>query len=514
MAKTTKKNKQARITKLVELLSKDLFEREEIIAVSLLVSLTKQSIFFLGPPGTAKSLIARRLSSAFSDVKHFEYLMQKFSTPEEIFGPVSIKQLKKDNFKRKTENFLPTTHVAFLDEIWKSNPAILNTLLTIINERVFRNGAEEEKVPLKTLIAASNETPPHGQGLEALYDRFVARLFVSPIKDKNNFELLLDKHSIDTFIKIPNNLRISFDDWKRWRLELEDVKLSKETLNIIHTIRIKLEKKSEELDVYVSDRRWQKIALVLKAAAYFCDREETNIVDILLLRHCLWTTEDNREKVIKIVEDTVKRNGFFLSDNLAELDREKNKLEKEVQQELYYTQDVYKTKKINEDEFFTVKIKIPNNYNDEYKIFYILKDKFKSVGEFNPVDDSGNGLDSIKCDFEKTGTCKISIKRPGYHLWNEVGSFTPEIIFHKGDKKEGVNERLVKALNQTLEDLISKFNNSITEVEAYLKKTKEEVDTPFVPESIQDIAIGAIKDLLQNLKQRKQDCRRIKNLAK
>ena len=118
-----------RITKIVEILNKGIHEREETIAVSFLAALSGQNIFLFGPPGTAKSLIARRLSHAFETNSYFEYLMHRFSTPEEVFGPVSITELKKDNFVRKTEGFLPQSDFAFLDEIWKSSPSILNTLL-------------------------------------------------------------------------------------------------------------------------------------------------------------------------------------------------------------------------------------------------------------------------------------------------------------------------------------------------------------------------------------------------
>jgi len=181
-------NLKARITAIIENLNQGIHERNEVIAVSFLAAFSDQNIFLFGPPGTAKSLIARRLSHAFETTHYFEYLMQRFSTPEEVFGPVSITELKKDNYKRKTKGFLPQSDFAFLDEIWKSSPAILNTLLTIINEKLFRNGTETESVPLKALIAASNETPPQGQGLEALYDRFLVRLYIPPMEGKEKFE--------------------------------------------------------------------------------------------------------------------------------------------------------------------------------------------------------------------------------------------------------------------------------------------------------------------------------------
>ena len=133
---------QKRIGDLVASVSAGMFEREEIIAVSLLGALCGQNTFYTGH---GQSLISRRIACAFEQPTYFEYLMNRFSTPEEVFGPVSIKALKEDRYIRKTDSYLPKADFAFLDEIWKSSPAILNTLLTLINEHVFRNGEAIEK---------------------------------------------------------------------------------------------------------------------------------------------------------------------------------------------------------------------------------------------------------------------------------------------------------------------------------------------------------------------------------
>ena len=212
-----------KIEKILAELSVGLFEREECLKLVLLSMFAGKSIFLYGPPGTAKSMIARRASLAFDTLGNsripnenstensripsensripnknkgfFAYLMNRFSTPEEIFGPIDIAELKKNNLTRKTDGYLPTAHFAFLDEIWKSSPAILNTLLTIINERIYRDGNTDVKVPLKGIVCASNEFPPANQGLEALYDRMILRYHVKPLENKENFLNLVSNES-------------------------------------------------------------------------------------------------------------------------------------------------------------------------------------------------------------------------------------------------------------------------------------------------------------------------------
>ena len=169
-----------RIKNLLQQLNERVYEKEHVIALSLLSAIAGESIFLLGPPGVAKSMVARRLKLAFMDACAFEYLMSRFSTPDEIFGPVSISKLKdEDTYERRVDGYLPTADVVFLDEIWKAGPAIQNALLTVINEKIYRNGQYSIRVPLKGLIAASNELPSIGQGLEALWDRFLVRLMVT-----------------------------------------------------------------------------------------------------------------------------------------------------------------------------------------------------------------------------------------------------------------------------------------------------------------------------------------------
>ena len=522
-----------RMIKIVEILNNGIHEREETISVSFLAALSGQNIFLFGPPGTAKSLIARRLSHAFETNSYFEYLMHRFSTPEEVFGPVSITELKKDNFVRKTEGFLPQSDFAFLDEIWKSSPSILNTLLTIINEKSFRNGSEIKPAPLKALIAASNETPPPGQGLEALYDRFLVRLDVSPMEEKANFESLLKSQPTSAELEFPIDLKIKHEEWEKWSKEIHEVKLSEETLNIIHDIRLSFEEKGEELDVYVSDRRWQKAAILLKAAAFFSGRKETNLVDTLLLRHCLWTTKDNYSEIVKIVEDAVRNCGFETGVSLHRIDDEKDELEKEITKELYHSGDVYETEVLHDNnEYFKCISKWDRRHYDRIygsarfspskKTFYILANKMNSKGEFHPIDKQGNELDWIKCNFDSQGTCSIEIHQHGedterHHLqrdeyWQKVKDFSPKILFHKGDKKSDINQRLTESLKEAVLKLATEIENTMKTIEAKSDLFKEELETPFVLENIRNVALESVEKQLQDMKLRHRDCDRLEEL--
>ena len=504
-------SKKERIKNLISSLAENLQEREDIISIALLGSLIEESIFFYGPPGTGKSLIARRISTAFHNQKYFEYLMQKFSTPDEIFGQVSISELKKDNYKRLTEGFLPTATFAFLDEIWKSSPAILNTLLTILNERLFKNGKIVENCPLKVIISASNEVPPKNQGLEALYDRFLLRVPVFPIKDKNNFEILLESNNVKTKTNIKNEYKISPNEVEKWKNEINNIKLSKETFNIIHILRTLLFEKAEELDIYVSDRRWKKVAFLLKASAFFCERKETNLSDLLLLKYCLWSTTENREKINPLIEDTIKENTYVFETNLAMFDKKKEKVEKEVTSELYYTEDVYDTIIKNDNEFF--KILSSDYYNNEIE-FFIDKKYIKTDKEFHPVDSNGNELRYFKCNFKGTGSCEIKAIQPGWSYSHTKNPFSPNILYYKGDKKRNVNKRLINSLNESAVKLIEDVENMLKDIDSYKDKLKDEIDNPFVSKEDLLILLNSINNLVDDLKVRKVDCEKIKNLVK
>lgn len=321
-----------RFKQLLGEMNRGIYEKETEISLSLLAALAGESIILLGPPGVAKSMVARQLKTAFRDAQSFEYLMSRFSTPDEIFGPVSIQKLKtSDTYERAMEGYLPTADVVFLDEIWKAGPAIQNTLLTVINEKIFRNGNREMHLPLKLLVAASNELPAKGEGLEALWDRFVIRIESRPIKLEKNFRaMLLDSHA--DFLGPTDftdstdfsgftgglghadfadnadfsDLKITAEEYAEWAEKICKIGVKEEVLDAISAIRkslraVNVDEAAERRNIYVSDRRWKNIVRLLRTSAFMQDREEVDICDLLPIYHCLWQEPEERDAIRNIV---------------------------------------------------------------------------------------------------------------------------------------------------------------------------------------------------------------------
>ena len=305
-----------RFKQLLGEMNRGIYEKETEISLSLLAALAGESIILLGPPGVAKSMVARQLKTAFREAQSFEYLMSRFSTPDEIFGPVSIQKLKtSDTYERAVEGYLPTADVVFLDEIWKAGPAIQNTLLTVINEKIFRNGNREMHLPLKLLVAASNELPAKGEGLEALWDRFVIRIESRPIKLEKNFRaMLLEVKSEERGVKKQssategkaNSNAITAEEYAEWTERIDKIGVKIEVLDAISAIRkslraVNVDDAAERRNIYVSDRRWKNIVRLLRTSAFMQDREEVDICDLLPIYHCLWQEPEERDAIRNIV---------------------------------------------------------------------------------------------------------------------------------------------------------------------------------------------------------------------
>lgn len=372
---------QKRFKQLLKELNEGLFEREEAIKLALLTAVAGESIFFLGPPGVAKSLISRRVKSAFKDSQTFEYLMNRFSTPDEIFGPIAISKLKnEDKYERVVKNYLPSADIVFLDEIWKAGPSIQNALLTAINEKKYRNGEQEIDLPLKGLLSASNELPAKGEGLEALWDRFIVRCIVENISDEDNFTKYLKNSGIKSEINIEEHLKITPEEYKNWQEEISKIEIPDEVIGVIKFIRFNLMQYNESIEdeettpIYISDRRWKKVVRILQASAFLNGRKEVNLVDCFLIAYTIWSEVEQIEIVKEYITQAIKEHGYTLQHSTQSIEKAIKILEQDIKNE---------TEVEVKKEYFVPKV-VHRNGEEYYRILdydypYILKQDYENL---------------------------------------------------------------------------------------------------------------------------------------
>ncbi|HOX57869.1 MAG TPA: AAA family ATPase [Verrucomicrobiota bacterium] len=281
------------VTKLQALatdLAFGLLEREMAIQAALLALLTGEHILFLGPPGTAKSLLARGLCARIEGGCYFERLLTRFSTPEELFGPLSIAALEHDTYCRVTSGTLVEAHVAFLDEVFKANSSILNCLLGLMNERVYHENGQAQPVPLLSLVGASNELP-EDSSLAALFDRFLLRVQLPYLADDASFAALLDLEP-----KAPGAC-VTIDELKAAQDLVRKVPLSQNARDALLTLRHELAAEG----VQASDRRWAACARLVKARAWLEGESEALSDHAEVLVHALWSEPAQARTVERVV---------------------------------------------------------------------------------------------------------------------------------------------------------------------------------------------------------------------
>nr|PMH88820.1 ATPase [Shewanella sp. 10N.286.48.B5] len=295
----------------MEEMNHGLLERNEQVKLMLLAALAGEHVLLIGPPGTAKSELAKRLKSVFVEASYFERLLTRFSVPEELYGPLSIQALEEDKYKRLTSGYLPDASVAFIDEIFKANSAILNSLLTLLNEREFDNGNRRYKVPLISVVAASNELP-EGEELSALYDRFMLRSFVDPVSN-DSFDDLLMLSGSKCDPELENRLKL--EDLTEVQQLSEKVSLNPSVIELCKAFKEHLQRE----DIYVSDRRWLKVIKLMKVSAFTAGMNEVSNYDAWILPHCLWNKPEELQGLKEVYEQAVAISGEYSNERLASL---------------------------------------------------------------------------------------------------------------------------------------------------------------------------------------------------
>lgn len=281
-----------KVLQIEQELNEHYFERKEVVKGLIVGLLTKQHVLLLGPPGTAKSMLANDICSRIGG-QYFHWLLARTSTPEELFGPISLKALENDSYQRITTNKLPEATVAFVDEIFKCNSAVLNTMLSVLNERLFFNDGTPVKVPLQMTVGASNELPEDREELDALWDRFMMRFIVKGIRDPRNFEKMI----AGTTQKTSAPTTLTAQELEQAQSDVAAVSLDK-VLPRITELRSKI---ISDLNIAVSDRRWNTCAILIKAHAWLEGRQEATEDDLEVLSSALWTDPSQITQVRQVI---------------------------------------------------------------------------------------------------------------------------------------------------------------------------------------------------------------------
>lgn len=267
-------------------------ERSDFIEAIFLALLTKEHVFVLGPPGTAKSALASTVGRrVLQGVEYFEVLLNSYTSDQSVLGPVNIKSLRDEGvLRRNIKGYLPTAHIAMLDEIGRLPPGAGAPLLSILNERKVHEVHGDQSwidAPLWTAICASNSalTP---EEIQALYDRLLLRVVVQPIQDPDTLEGLLMSGGEGGPLT-----QIDIADFEAAQAAVQEVELTSEMAGVVVAFKEELAKHG----ITASDRRWVKSIAVLKANAWLEGRTEVSSEDMPCLAHVMWSTEDQRALV-------------------------------------------------------------------------------------------------------------------------------------------------------------------------------------------------------------------------
>lgn len=296
---------RSRIERFRVSLGRHLVGKQDLIDLLVVGAIAQEPVLLVGPPGTAKSDLVLKFVEGLGlgSEDYFEYMLTRFTEPSEILGPLDLSQMKEGKYIRRTEGKLPTAKVAFLDEIFKSSSAILNVLLTILNERKYYQDGRPEAIPLKLLFAATNEIPEQGE-LAALRDRFCLKAESKSVRQDHFAEL------IDSGLRNESHRYRGLSPWREGLCSLSDFELAHKGLllrfaqenstldggttndrnrffpePVFAEFRRLVETLAREHRLYISDRKLVKLYKLLRARAWLLRGGEVTSEDLLLLCH-------------------------------------------------------------------------------------------------------------------------------------------------------------------------------------------------------------------------------------
>lgn len=298
--------------------------KQHIVDLMVLCAVAQEPLLLVGRPGTAKSDLVLKFKDALglNDGDYFEYMLTRFTEPSEVFGPIDIRLLREGRFVRRDQGKLPTAKLVFLDEIFKSNSAILNALLTVINERKFYQDGAAVPVQLRILFAATNDVPDQSE-LAALKDRFTLKVASHPVQDDHFIEL------IDSGLETQTRRDLNQKPWAEGHASLKDFLKAHRYLtlmmsktgqdssgkdqrdrhlffddNLLREFRRLVTTLSKEDKVFVSDRKIIKLYRLLRTRAWIQHGGKVEREDLVLLSY-LGETPDEiallEEKVPKLL---------------------------------------------------------------------------------------------------------------------------------------------------------------------------------------------------------------------
>jgi MoxR-like ATPase len=271
--------------------------KDEIIDLLGVCLAGGENVFLLGPPGTAKSALVQELARRI-DGRVFDYLLTRFTEPNELFGPFDIRKLREGELVTNTEGMLPEAALVFLDELLNANSAILNSLLLVLNEKIFRRGRETRKLPLLMVVGASNRLP-EDDALQALFDRFLLRVRCDNVPEERLSEVLAAGWRLDQGL-VERNVRLTVEEIR----QVQSL-VSAADLSAVRPAYLELVRRLRAAGIPISDRRAVKLQKLVAASSVLCGRIQADSTDLWVLRY-IWDDDEEREVIAAIVNHAVE----------------------------------------------------------------------------------------------------------------------------------------------------------------------------------------------------------------